>query len=238
MNWRVGGIVRKIILVFISLILFKGQASAEGCPDFFRFVDFGLETQDGTIRGGPTYRAEGVDGQALLIRELSVCRDVRDVALDGRGNPIPVVTSVNYDPENTGMDLIELRLTVVEDIVSEAEHNAAEHRTRLERQVAIIRRGPDYLCASLEEPNKISCQFKSPFGGNLALVVYCDPLECRMPVLALNEKVIAIATWLPSKASLKDHEAAALEIADKVQQVHDFLAPLSSWNADFTRLDP
>lgn len=230
--------MRKIIFVFVSLILSNGQAYAEGCPDFFRFVDFGLETPDGTIRGGPTYRAEGFEGQALLIRELAVCGEVRDVAVDGHGNPIPVVTSVTYDPKMTGVDLTELRLTVVDDMVSEAERNAVEHRARLGRQTTTTRRGPDFLCASLEELGAVSCQFMSPFGGNLALVVYCDGMECRMPVLALNERVIAAATWVPSHASRNNHVSAASEIADKVQQVHDFLAPLSSWTPDFTGLDP
>jgi hypothetical protein len=77
----------------------------------------------------------------------------------------------------------------------------------------------------------------SPFGGNLALVVYCDPLECRMPALAVNEQIIATASWPPSHASASDHTAAALEIARKIKQLHDFLAPLSSWKPDFKRFD-
>lgn len=230
--------MHKIIFVFISLILSNSPASAEGCPDFFRFVDFGLDTPDGALRGGPTYRAESFDGHALMIQELTVCNDVRDLASDGHGNPIPIVTSVHYDPDITSLDLKELRLTVLEDIASEAEQNAAEHRAKLESQSAIIMRGPDYLCASLEKPDGISCQFMSPVGGSIALVVYCDPFECRIQVLALNEKVIAVVTWLPSETSLRDHEAATLEMAEKVQQVHDFLAPLSSWKPNFTRLDP
>lgn len=230
--------MRKIIYLFISLILSNSSASAEGCPDFFRFVDFGLETPDGALRGGPTYRAEGFDGRALLIRELTVCSDVRDLASDGHGNPIPIVTSINYDPDITGLDLKELRLTVSEDITSEAEQNAAEHRTNLASQSAIIMRGSHYLCASLEIPDGISCQFISPVGGNIALVVYCDPFECRIPMLALNEKVSAVVTWLPSEASQMDHETAILEMAEKVQQAHDFLAPLSSWKPNFTRLNP
>ena len=227
----------KIILVVASMILLTPQARAEGCPDFFRFVDFGLETPDGTTRGGPTYRAESFDGQALLIRERTICRDVRDVARDGRGNPIPIVKSINYDPEKTGVDLKELRLQVVDDIASEAEQNAADHLARLENQTVVVRRGSDYLCVSLEEAHEISCQLVSPFGSNLALVVYCDLLECRMPALALNEKTIAVASWLPSQASQSDHEAAVSEILGKVQQIHGFLEPLSSWRPDFTRFD-
>jgi len=229
--------MRTIILVLASLVFYCGQASADACPDFFRFVDFGLDTPDGVTRGGPTYRAESFDGQALAIAELTVCRDALNLAVDGRGNPIPVVASINYAPEKTGIDLKELRLTGVDDVALQAEGNADDHRARLDRKTAVKSRGPDYLCARLEEPNEISCQFVSPFGGNLALVIYCDPSACRMPVLALNEKVIATAVWQPSEASLRDQEAAPLEIGDKVQQIHDFLAPLSSWKPRFTRLD-
>jgi hypothetical protein len=218
-----------LILASFLAILFNSQASAEKCPDFFRFVDFGLEAADGTVtRGGPTFRAESFDGQALLIRELSVCRGVRDLAVDGRGNPVPVVASVNYNPEGTGIDMKELRLMLVDDLASETERGAAAHRAKLERPGAFVTRGSNYLCASLKGSDKISCQLTSPFGGNFALVVYCDALECKMPVLAVKENVIAVSTWLRSKASPGDHKALASEIVEKIQKVHGFLAPLSS----------
>lgn len=235
---RVEPTMRILLLFLASLMISSGHARAEGCPDFFRFVDFGLDTPDGAMRGGPTYRAEGFDGQALLIRDLTVCRDVRSVAVDGHGNPIPIVESVHYNPEFAGVDLKDLRLIAVDDIAAVAERNAAEHRARLTRDTMETRRGPDYLCASQKLPNAISCQFVSPFGGNLPLVVYCDPVSCRMPSLAVNEKVIADVNWLPSDAMATDHDAMVLEMADKVQQVHDFLAPLSSWTPDFKRFDP
>jgi hypothetical protein len=60
------------------------------------------------------------------------------------------------------------------------------------------------------------------------LVVYCDAIECKMPVLGVKENVVAVSTWHPSKTSPGDHEALASEILEKVQKVHDFLAPLSS----------
>lgn len=227
--------MHKVISTFFLLAFFSGQAQAESCPAFFRFVDFGIETPDGVVhRGGPTYRAQGFAGQPLLITQRTACRQVRDVAIDGRGNPIPVVTSINYAPAATGMNINELRLMVVDDAALLAEDNAVAHRARLESLESLesidgaITRGPNYLCASLMDPITISCQLTQPFGGNLALVVYCDPLECRMSVFAVRENIIAIASWQPSEASFGDPNTAAQEIARMVQQVHGFLAPLSS----------
>lgn len=229
--------MHKIMGPLILLILFGAGARAESCPDFFRFVDFGLDTPDGTTRGGPTYRAESFEGQGLLIRDRTTCRTVPNLASDGHGNPIPVVTSVEYDPDKTGIDLSELRLTSVDDVVSETEQSAAAHRARLEHQNVTIERGSEYLCASLQDRKSISCQFISPVGGNLALVVHCDPSACTLPMLALNEKVVAVAKWRPSQASVVDHQTAISEMAGKVQKIHDFLDPLSSWRPDFTRVD-
>lgn len=221
--------MRTIIFTSLLLLFFNAQAKAQDCPAFFRFVDFGLEAPDGTLhRGGPTYRAEGFDGQALLIRDLTVCTKVPNLAVDGHGNPIPVVTSVNYRPEQTGAELLELHLMTVEDVALETERKARDHRARLEQPDAVATRGPDRLCASLEVSDAFSCQLVSPFGGNLALVVYCTPLQCRMPALVVKANIIAAATWSPSPTAAKDAEAWASEIVDRVQQIHDFLAPLSS----------
>lgn len=230
--------MRKIIVVFTLAVLFSVPASAEECPVFYRFVDFGQETSNGPIRGGPTYRAEGFDGQALLIRDRTLCRQGLHLAVDGRGNPIPIVSTVSYDPEKTGISLTLLRLTVPESIRAEAERNAAEHRARLERPNTLVGRGADFLCARLDAPNRISCQFVSPFGSDLPLVVYCDAVECRLPIMALNEKVVAVAIWVPTQVVSGDFDAATTEIGSKVRQVHGFLAPLSSWTPDFRQLDP
>ena len=221
--------MRTIIFTSLLLIFLNSPARAADCPDFFRFVDFGLETADGPLqRGGPTYRAEGFDGQALLIRELTTCRKVRDLSVDGRGNPVPVVTSVDYDPEKTGIDLKALRLEAVSDVAAETERAAAEHRSQLEKDTTVVTAGPTYLCASPEGSDRFSCQLVSPFGGNLALVVYCNRAKCRVPALAVKANIIAQAAWVPSEAAVKNHVVWALEIADRVQEIRDFLAPLSS----------
>tara|TARA_R110002020_G_scaffold86758_2_gene214201 strand:+ start:5766 stop:6431 length:666 start_codon:yes stop_codon:yes gene_type:complete len=221
--------MRKIIVTCFLMILLNSPAQAESCPDFYRFVDFGSEAPDGTIRrGGPTYRAESLGGEALLIRDRTVCRRVADLAVDGRGNPIPVVARIDYDPIKTAIDLTELRLASVEDVVSATERSAARHRDTLDRSDAAINQGSSFLCARLSAAASVSCQLISPFGHNLALVVYCEPIECRMPALAVKAQVIATAAWRPSRELWSDPWALASEIAGKVQQIHDFLAPLSS----------
>lgn len=221
--------MRTIIFTSLLLIFMNSQARAGDCPDFYRFVDFGLEAADGTIhRGGPTYRAEGFDGQALLIRDLTLCRQVRDLSVDGRGNPVPVVTSVNYNPERTGIELEELRLEAVSDVVAETERAATEHRSRLEESDAVFTNGSSYLCASSQGLDRFSCQLVSPFGGNLTLVAYCTRSDCTVPALAVKANIVAQASWVPSEAAIKSPELWAMEIADRVQEIHDFLAPLSS----------
>jgi hypothetical protein len=221
--------VRTIIFTSLLLIFLNSQARAADCPDFFRFVDFGLEAADGTIhRGGQTYRAEGFDGQALLIRELTECRKLRDLSVDGRGNPVPVVTSISYDPEKSGIELEELRLKAVSDVVAETERAAAEHRSRLEESDAVVTNGATYLCASSQNLDSFSCQLVSPFGGNLALVAYCTRSDCTVSALAVKANIVAQASWVPSEAAIKSPELWAMEIADRVQEIHDFLAPLSS----------
>lgn len=221
--------MRKIIVTCFLMILLNFPAQAESCPDFFRFVDFGSEAPDGTLhRGGPTYRAESFGGEALVIRDRTVCRRVANLAVDGRGNPIPVVTSIDYDPEKTTIGLTELRLSSVQDVVLETERNAARHRETLDQTGATITQGSSFLCARLSAAATVSCQLISPFGRNLALVVYCEPMQCRMPGLAVKAHVVATAAWRPSRDAWSDTEALASEITEKVQQVHDFLAPLSS----------
>ena len=221
--------VLKIITALLLLLVLNNQARAENCPDFYRFVDFGLKASDGTLyRGGPTYRAEGLDGQELLIQEQSTCLAISDRAIDGRGNPIPIVTSVYYKSEKVGINLQELRLTTTDNVEMETERNAVEHRAKLDQNFAIVTKGSNYLCANLQGSESISCQLVSPFGDNLALVVYCSSLECRMPVLPIEQNVIAVARWRLPNAAWTDQKALALDIVGQVEQIHTFLVPLSS----------
>lgn len=210
-------------------IIATGQAQAQSCPDFFRFVDFGLEARDGTLhRGGTILRAESFEGEPLLLREKTLCRAVQEVSKDGPGNPIPVVSSIDYDPAKTGIPLIELRILSVKDATAQAEENAAAHRAALDRPDTEITRGSNFLCAAQPEPGTLSCQLLSPYPGNAPLVVYCDALRCEMPGLAINTRLLARAAWTNASAGAGSAEAAGTDILSTLEQIHGFLTPLSS----------
>ena len=221
--------MRTTIATLVVIFLAASQSSAENCPAFFRFVDFGLQGTDGTIyRGGPTLRAEGLNGQPLLLRERTTCLNVREIAKDGHGNPIPVVTSISYDPDTTEIDLNELRVVSVDDTNDAATQNAHLHRARVSAADTELTRGPNFLCARPNGSQTLSCQLESPYPGNIALVIYCDTLECRMPVLAISDKLHVSAVWPTDAAFLDTPNTAGTELSDKVQKIRDFLVPLSA----------
>ena len=217
------------VIAAILLVISASQVPAQTCPDFYRFVDFGLKGSDGGVyRGGPTFRAEGFGGQALLLASQTACLDVQDVAKDGRGNPIPVVTRIAYDPEETGIDLTELYVGVAEDIEALAENNARLHRDWQSESDAELTRGPNFLCVRSGTLGEISCQLESPYPGKAALVVYCDARDCTMPVMAISDRLHAIARWDSAESLMNDPHTLGASILDKVQSIHDFLEPLSS----------
>jgi len=221
--------MRTTIATLVLILLFASQSSAEICPAFFRFVDFGLQGTDGTIyRGGPTLRAEGLNGQPLLLRERTTCLNVREIAKDGHGNPIPVVTSINYDPETTDIGLNELRVVSVDDTGHVAEQNAHLHRIRVSAADTELTRGPNFLCARPAGSQTLSCQLESPYPGNIALVIYCDAVACRMPIMAISDKLHVSAVWPTDAAFLENPNAAGADMSDKVRKIRDFLVPLSA----------
>ena len=218
----------RCIITFLFVFL-SGQAYAETCPDFYRFVDFGLEGNDGVIyRGGTTLRAESFEGEPLLITAQTKCISVPEVAKDGHGNPIPVVKSINYLPEITGLDLNEIRVSSVDDTKLAATENAKSHVATLERPDTTSTRSSNFLCANSNANNTVSCQLVSPYPGNIALVVYCDNSQCVMPVLAVNQHLLVSARWNSSSDVLSEPETAGNMILEKVQKIHDFLKPLSA----------
>ncbi len=213
----------------LLLVLLTGQAFAETCPDFYRFVDFGLEGNDGVIyRGGTTLRAESFEGEPLLITAQTKCISVPEVAKDGHGNPIPVVKSINYLPEITGLDLNEFRVSAVDDTELAANENAKGHKDALELPDTTSTRSSSFLCANSKAQGTFSCQLVSPYPGNIPLVVYCDAAQCEMPVLAVNQQLQVSASWTVPIDFSGNPEAAGTVIQKKVQQIHDFLKPLSS----------
>lgn len=222
--------LKAIMSALLFSCVLSVQASAQSCPDFFRFVDFGLEGPDGvTYRGGPVLRAEGFSGSPLLLRELTTCVDVPQMASDGHGNPIPVVESIVYDPLKTGIALTNLRVAITQDAAASADASAVTHRARLDQSGARTTRSDRFLCVAPREGGAgLSCQVQSPFGGTAALVIYCDQMTCTMPVMAMNEQIFASATWAVAPAFFDDAQAAGADILATVEQIHAFLAPISS----------
>ena len=213
----------------ILFILFAGPAIAQACPDFYRFVDFGLIGQDGEIyRGGLVFRAEGFEGQHLLALSQTKCLDVQYISEDGHGNPIPVVTSVNFVPEVTKADLTDLQISVVDDAEAAAERNSVAHRAAAEKFDQRIVRGADFLCVPAEDTSGLSCQVRPPLSGNAPLIVYCEATKCDMPVLALDKRVVVSSSWSIEQSGLEDTEAAGVDISEKVKQIFGFLEPLTS----------
>ena len=214
-------------LAAVFAILFASHASAQDCPRFYRFVDFGIEGDDGVIyRGGPAFRVEGFDGHLLVHSSGTQCLGVRDVLTDGHGNPIPVVASIDYDPARTGADLMALRVAQDDDLRTAADENAAAHRATLEQVGAVVTRSESSLCVRPEGLVDTSCQVVSPYPGDTPLLVYCDAVICRMAVMALVDDIFAAAEWASGPSFTG--AMAGFEIAKRVKAIHDFLTPLSA----------
>ncbi len=204
-------------------------AFAQSCPDFYRFVDFGLTGADGvTYRGGSVFRAEGLDGRSLLLADRTTCRLVRDIATDGHGNPIPVVASVSYKPEAIDPDLMDLHLFRVDDPYASADMHARDHRRNLAQPNGQRAQGSNFLCTLRPDPQTISCQFVSPFPNDAALVVYCDAQHCSLPQMLVTDQIVVNATWSRHETETQELETIAGEIFGKIQTIHDFLKPLSA----------
>jgi len=218
-------------LITIVLLVFSGNASAGVCPDFYRFVDFGQTGKDGVLyRGGSFIRAENFDGTALLNFARSECVDVGENNTDGHGYTIPVVSRIYYNPETTGVDLTELGVVKLVDAHTAAESNAARHRLRIDNNEVVTIRGGNFLCADYSDNDQSSCQLVSPYQGNIALVVYCDQRQCEMPVMAIDEELAVSAKWDRESTAGDLDQKTGERIAIKVEQIFNFLSPLTSIN--------
>lgn len=206
-----------------------GAANAQGCPDFFRFVDFGLQDAEGRfIRGGPHFRGESLAGTSFLKPGDTKCRSVREIASDGHGNPIPVVTHISYNVERTDLDLTTLHVSYSTDTRVAAQQNAQQHHARLSRVDAEPIRGENSLCVAARDGVGVSCQLVSPYPGNTDLVVHCDQDQCDMPVLAVNANIMVSAVWPVTVSFRAQIDGAGPQIFSTVQAIHAFLEPLSS----------
>lgn len=209
-------------------VLSGSQVAAQNCPDFFRFVDFGLQDQGGAFhRGGTVFRAESLGGTPLLHRELTKCRAVNDTSIDGHGHPMPVVTSISYDVARTGLDLTELRVSFHDDIEATISENLYAHRSALRQPEAERIKGENSICALSKERDALSCQLISPYPGDLDLVVFCTLDGCEMPALGVDQHIGIVAAWAVPDALWSDPERAGSLLYDKVQSIYGFLEPLT-----------
>lgn len=198
---------------------FLGAAAhAQNCPDFFRFVDFGQDDVNGLARGGTLIRVESLEGRPLIKRAETACTPAQFLASDGHGNPIPVVTSITFDPEKLPFEVSAFEVNRVEDAFALAEKNAQAHRDALGQSTIQTAQGESHLCAGAAET--LSCQLVSPFAQTAPLVVYCDKAACEMSVLSFNKHVAVTAVWPLTTETL---EAAGTDIAQKLQEISAFL---------------
>lgn len=216
-------------LLMVCLFMWASTAQAQDCPDFYRFVDFGLNGTDGAVyRGGPTLRAESFEGEPMLVPETSACLALADLAKDGHGNPIPIVTQVFYKPGLLNANIDELSVFSTGDVEAATTSNASAHKAQLAIPDAIITRGTDFVCVSAAQHSAFTCQIVSPFKINLDLVIACDNQHCTMPILAATDALAVSARWKSAAAAKGDTASAAVEMIAKTETIHDFLKPLSS----------
>lgn len=218
------------LFAILLLALSAGHASAQTCPPFFRFVDFGLSASYGKIyRGGTLVRAEGLDGRALLLHPQTRCLAITDFAKDGPGNPIPIVTIVAYDPDLTGMSLNQLNLRSVKDSHMTATNNLENHLGNLSAEGAEVTRSADFLCVRTL-PENTSCQLTTSYPNLAPLVIYCDAVRCEMPALAIKQNIIVDAMWSIESQQPQSADNIGQTAMARVSAIHAFLGQLS---ADF-----
>ena len=207
--------------IALLLALLATQAQADVCPDRYRFVDFGTTDREGILRrGGTVIRAFDTQNTHLLKRESVTCLEVEENAVDGRALKIPVVSTIEIDTSIAKLDLLSLRIGVIDDAVAAAEQNAAPHQAALAQ--ASITKSNSYVCALFADTTTTSCQHVSPYLANAPLVSYCNGQTCEMPALALNDGIYITTSWAQSAQS---PDALGQEISAKLSLVQAFLKP-------------
>jgi hypothetical protein len=212
------------LIAILILMMAASQSVAQNCPDFYRFVDFGLIGRDGSInRGGIVLRAEGFNGDALLISTQTQCLDVRDLAKDGRGNSIPLVSQISYDPNVSTLPFNAISVAVSPDMTARAEAAAVPHRVSLADAETVQTTGPKSLCVRRSDSVNFTCQIAQPYARDAPLIVSCNGTVCEMPVLAITDALYVSASW-----SINDSMIADAEIVAHVDRLTAFLDPLSA----------
>ncbi|MBU2994180.1 hypothetical protein Q4555_07615 [Octadecabacter sp. 1_MG-2023] len=217
-------------MVLATVFTFAASAvAAEDCPDFYRFVDFGLQGNDGVLyRGGPLLRAENFAEDRLLLEDQTECLSVWPTLTDGRGNPMPVVSTIAYDPAAIGAGITELKVRTVEGTTAAATQSATSYRRRLEEPDATVTRGDTFVCVATALTPHVACQLVSPYDTDAPLIVYCHDQSCRLPVLAMDDRIFVSARWETDVHYVNDPDAGAASMSEIVQHIYDFMSPLSS----------
>ncbi|MEP4198410.1 MAG: hypothetical protein ABJL99_22555 [Aliishimia sp.] len=217
-------------LTAVSLTFFASSALAELCPAYYRFADFGLIGNDGALyRSGPTFRTEDFDGSTIADLTATDCIEGRDIAIDGHGNPIPLVRKIDYRPGRAKLDVSNLSLARVEDATLVADDNAAAHRALRSNPTSTLTKGASALCAApVDDATRLSCQVVTPFATKLPAVVYCDATICTITGLVVHDQIVASATWPITAELLASPAQTGQEISAKLQHIHDFLEPLTA----------
>ncbi|MEO9651871.1 MAG: hypothetical protein ABJ360_24915 [Roseobacter sp.] len=211
--------------VLFVLNLSAPQVVAQSCPDYFRFVDFGISGADGALqRGGPVFRVVE-DGVSLLGGSPVTCLNIPYMFTDGHSLAIPVVTDIGYAPHLVAPNLSELAVkTVYGEARGQAEQNARAHRALLNKAAIQVTRGSDFLCAAQSATTEVtvSCEIINPYDPAFPLVVYCSEQVCRMPVMAIDGTLKIAARW----RNLETIDGAAIgpSISEMVTQIHAFTA--------------
>lgn len=209
----------------VALLMALAGPAAADCPAFYRFVDFGITDDDGTLyRGGPVFRAEDFDGTPLLFTRSTVCAEVPDLLKDGRGNPIPVVRKIAYDRREADPALGWIEVAAVADAFAFTEEFAGLHNDRLSQESIEVVRGETSLCA-VASIVTFSCQIVSPYANDAPVVVYCEDGACMTFGIAMTERLVIAASW-PMEVQSLDWQTK--DIVRRVSEIAAFLAPISS----------
>jgi hypothetical protein len=218
-----------ICCLILATCFSSGQAQAQNCPEYFRFVDFGVSRADGSIHpGGPTFKVKR-DGKPLFESGSVACRDIVPVFTDGHNQPIPLVTTFSYAPSLVASNMTSLSLTRTPNTsATDALVVVQRHRTiRNEADAAIIN-GADFLCASgaPSSAQTISCEVVNPFEATLSFIVSCDGATCAMSAMAIDDAVHISANWSnTAPVSAKTTGEVASEMAAKI---HAFIKDKSA----------
>ncbi|AXI47702.1 hypothetical protein C1J03_17825 [Sulfitobacter sp. SK012] len=209
-----------ISVYVLAACLWINHAQAQSCPEYFRFVDFGAITADGSLlRGGPTFKVKR-DGEPLFESGSVACTDIEPVFTDGHNQPIPLVTALSYSsnlvaPEMTNLNIKRLSATSAKL----AQEPLEGHRIARSAAGNSATQGADFLCVhvDLSPSQTISCEVVSPFDTTLSFIVACNDTACAMSGMAIEKAVNISAGWtISGTATLEEAGATASDIATKI----------------------